>query len=101
MDFLNSPIIISLAAGIPVAFVGYLVYGRGRKADKAVEQSGVANLALNALKLLNDNIQEDNKILRKQLARLESCLSDRDKFKQRVKYLEDKYLTKKQSRGSK
>lgn len=79
----DHPILIGVFAAIPSFLLGFLVYRRSIKVDKVAEQSGAAssqvtaiNQVIDGLNKIVDNLQEDNKLLRESVSRLDIRLKE-------------------------
>lgn len=94
--------IYGLLIGLPSFLLGYLAYRRARKVDAVAAQSGVitetrAGTAqiIEALNLLVDQLQDDNRTFREDIKyltlRLDAIAKERDELRQKLIRLQRKY----------
>lgn len=69
---LDHPLILVLTGAAGSTILGILAYQRGAKADKAVEHSQV----IQGMDTLNQNLQEDNKLLRVEVQSLRADVKE-------------------------
>lgn len=102
MNVFNNPIVVGLAIGFPASVLGYLAYRRTIKLDRAAAASAVATTQSDAVKqvieglnTINENLQEDNEVLRQNLKELgkllETSLKENRRLKKEAANLNRKY----------
>lgn len=93
---------IALVVGLPGITVAVLAYRRSRKVDAVSEKTGIAAngragtaQVIEGLKVLIDNLQEDNKAFRDDIRsltlRLDVVAAERDAFRLEVARLRKRY----------
>lgn len=102
MAIQTEQVFTALLIGLPSFLLGYLAYRRARKVDAVAAQSGVitetrAGTAqiIEALNLLVDQLQDDNRTFREDIKyltlRLDAIAKERDELKRQLSRLQRKY----------
>lgn len=92
-DIWSNPAIVGLILAIPSTILGLLAYRRSRAVDKVTEQSqaatshsGSINQVIEGMNKLNENLQEDNRLLREGIG---ECRTELGKIIQQQRALVD------------